>query len=242
MVNPLLLKVAGVWLLALLFSCSSPTRYNASRETPAPPRIDSIQVSTSGDVEPCIKLFFSYSDTLPATFEIWRKDPSTGNFSRVVLGIPMQTRSYSDVAAMNLPRPNFFNPVVYLMKAVSPRDSISAPSQTDSIVLMNTSPQIIAIDTAGNHPSVTYQFDNAQGRGLEWSIELTKNDSVLSSKHYPFTYEDQIFAYHFLDISITELKNRAAEQSTDNGIYGIRIIATDKTAHAVGANYFRVKN
>ncbi len=227
--------------ILLMFYCSIPTKYNSPRKTPFPPVIDSIYLTTKDDTLPCIRILYTYTDSLHATLRLYRKEPWAGSFSLLVHDIPMQEKEYSDVVKIDDTLSEFINTFSYRMTAVSPEDSASQYSEPDSISLVDLAPKIESINISSGHPVVSYFIDTRSG--VDWTVEIVKHDSVIAYYPHPQTLAGNYFTWAFLDVDIALLKTRSEADATDNGTYGVRIIVRDVTdVYGIAVGKFNVKN
>ena len=201
--------------------CSPPNPYISAERSPGSPRILSVQAATLNDTVPCIKVTYTDTNTLPVTFRVDRTSPGGSVYAIRRYGIPANNRSFYDV-----PYPDSnsqdYNKYYYRMYAVSSDDSLSPPSNTDSITLLATQPAIDSIDTSAGYPVVHYRISGLWGE--QWVVEIVKNDSLLaaSGKIGP-AFSGVDTTCFFYAVSIDSLRARKNAHPADNGVYGVRI-------------------
>jgi len=222
---------------ALLLFCAGCTPYNVEHRNlmPSAPRLDTLILTSHNDMSPCIKVVFFDTNTMPVSFSIYKTGANSSEFLPVpiVTHIPAGIGFYSDpeVPASFL---SDYDRYTYKIHAVSLQDSVSDPSNSRSIYLINTPPVIDSVRKGSGHPVVYYHIDG-QGMGFDYTLEIVKDDSVLAI--HPENNLFNVFyvtAHTFSEIDVDSLK--AKTQPPDNGIYGVRllVIVSTSTAPAYG--------
>jgi hypothetical protein len=188
---------------------------------------------------------------LDVTFNIYKAGPNNNSFAPFTksLHIPGQYRVFSD---FDLPESHaqYADKYKYKMLAVSSFDSLSQISNSASIYLLEAEPVIDSVDTTGPHPAVHYQILGHQ-MGKDYYVQLIKNDSIISADSTYNSFTNVIEIHTFNDIYMDSLKSAAYRDSTDNGVYGIRVLVQvsiwdqdlgkDQLAYGIAVENFRVK-
>ncbi len=219
--------------LFLLASCLEPVRYSTQRKVPEAPHILSLAPSTKEDSLPAIAIYFSYTDSIPATIRI-DSAGSDSIFNLLVHSVPSASQVYNDWM-WSVPATGTFLKRFYRLFAISVNDSISAPSNTLSITLLDKAPKIDSVYITGGFIAVNYTIYGPIG--VTHRIAVTHKDSSFAEKEHLRPVYSQ-------SESFTELWDGFTVNSLTGQSYGIRIISelpvNGTTAYGISAAPLRL--
>jgi hypothetical protein len=229
----------------IFFSCDcDPERPIGKSETEnlilAPPILDSLKVTSKNDAVPCIRIYFRDSNSEPVLLRIERTAANSSTYSLLVSGIPQDTSFYNDT---NFPT-NFnqdYDRYLYRVRA-SQQDSLSNPSNIDSVFLVGSQPVIDSISISAGYPVVYYTIYDQWFKDI--LIEIIKSDSTIAAVEYKSISGTNSRIEAFGNISTDSLRLSAQGDSLNNGIYAVRILQTvtlpEATAYGIAVKGFSV--
>jgi len=236
-----LLLLAALFLVLFACACNNPTKYKSARKTPFTPAVDSVFYTTRDDTIPCVRVLFSFDDTLPVTFTIYRSLPGSASFALLKRKIPQALRAYDDEQISDSMNPDAFaNIYSYSMEAISAEDSASTMSNQKSLQVLGRPLQIDYVSLSTGIPEVAYS-SLGTSLGISWTIQVVKRDSVIAQKSFGQTFGDVKDSYFFTELIVDTLKARMLADSTDNGTYGVRLLSLAGSSVGLAVKKFNVK-
>src|SRR3989339_144923 len=208
------------------FVCSPTTVTHSPNKKPSQPRIEGLEDATANDVEACVNISFSDTNAMDVSYNIYLKGPADAEFKRVVggQGIPGTYTFFKDRSVLNgITYTQDVNIYVYRMYAVSAEDSVSDPSNADTILLAK--PANISLVTLDyGYPFIQYSLTGQHGK--EWRVDIMRGDISLDSIIYEERFSDVINETSvFPDIPVDTLRAIAQRDTIAHAIFGVRIIS-----------------